>query len=291
MSLIPKSSSYRKLLDTLALSDKIILCLLIVVVFFFLIGGDATGTAVTLHTLMLVLFAAVIAVCVNWSSHAWVPWLRTISTVAIILTLYSTLAEPAFIVMGGSRDHALAMIDRWLFAGHDPALLGETLITPFRLEFFSFIYGYFIPFLYLSIFLGCFGRPEIERREFLEGLSLTYTLAYVGYLFVPARGPIEFYHFSAPLVGGTFHKIVLSGVVATGGNHGAFPSLHVGTTAYVCLFDLRRNPLRGFTYLPMVMLIAISTILLRYHYVIDLIIGLAIAFWANRVASRERGGE
>jgi hypothetical protein len=46
---------------------------------------------------------------------------------------------------------------------------------------------------------------------------------------------------------------------------------------YLCLFDLRTNRLRGLTYLPMVLLIYVATIFLRYHYIVDLIAGTVIA--------------
>ena len=157
----------------------------------------------------------------------------------------------------------------------------------YGIEFFSLVYGWFIPYLWLSILLGCLGRPAGERDAFLLGLSITYSLAYLGYLFVPSRGPIEWYRFAAPLHGGALHQIVLHSVEATGGNHGAFPSLHVGASAYLCMFDLRRNRMRGMTYLPMVVLITFSTILLRYHYVIDVLTGVAIATLAYAISQRE----
>jgi membrane-associated phospholipid phosphatase len=58
----------------------------------------------------------------------------------------------------------------------------------------------------------------------------------------------------------------------------------VGAAAYACLFDLRYNRLRGATYLPLVVLIAMATVVLRYHYVIDWIAGLSIAFFAAWLA-------
>ena len=254
-------------------------------------GGSATRDAFLLHSAILGAFALSTRLATRGAEAAWVPWLRSTATVAVILTLYSTLAEPAFVVIGGSRDAALASIDRALACGVDPALAVEPWVDPFRLELFALVYGWFIPFLYISIFLGCFGRPDEERDDFLFGLSLTYAISYLGYLLVPARGPIEHYAFQAELAGGQFHRIVLAGVEATGGNHGAFPSLHVGATAFVCFYDLRRHPLRGMTYVPMVALITVSTVVLRYHYVIDLIAGLGIAALCAAIARRRGSAE
>jgi membrane-associated phospholipid phosphatase len=214
------------------------------------------------------------------------PLLIILTLVAILMSLYSTIAEPAFVVMGRAFDADLAAADRALFLGHDPALLAAPFAHGGVLELFSFIYSIFVPYLWLSIFLGCFGRPAAERDAFILGLAIVYSLAYLGYLFVPSRGPTEWYHFAAPLQGGRFYRLTVASVTATGGNHGAFPSLHVGASAYLCLFDLRRNLLRGMTYLPLVVLIAIATVLLRYHYIVDLTTGLTLAVVAFACAMR-----
>lgn len=58
---------------------------------------------------------------------------------------------------------------------------------------------------------------------------------------------------------------------------------------YMFLFDWKYQPMRGLTYLPVVILIAIATILLRYHYVVDVLAGVVIALFAFHIASRREG--
>lgn len=252
--------------------------LLAVICVAFAIGARA---ALPLHAAML---GGLLVILLAARRH---PLAIATAIVAVLMTLYTSIAEPAFAVMGHPFDGALALVDRTLSLGRDPALVAASFAHGATLEVFSFVYAIFIPYLWLSILLGCLGRPAGERDAFVLGLTVTYVLAYLGYLFVPSRGPVEWYAFAAPLHGGRFHQLVLQSVTATGGNHGAFPSLHVGASAYLCLFDLRRNVLRGLTYLPVVVLITISTVLLRYHYVVDIVTGLLIAVLAHRIAQRE----
>jgi hypothetical protein len=233
---------------------------------------------------MLVAFGAVVGAMAWRPGAAWVVWARAIATVAVLMVLYSSLAASVFAIVPWRADAALIGIDRALFGGHSPAVWAAGHIGGAGLEFWSFIYGFFVPFLYLSIFLGCVGRPAREREEFLTGFAVTYAIAYLGYLFLPTSGPIESIAGVAPPEGGPLHRMILSTVAATGGNHGAFPSLHVGASAYLCLFDWRYSPLRGMTYAPVVALIGFSTVFLQYHYVVDLLTGLAIAVLANRTA-------
>src|SRR6185295_18409346 len=102
---------------------------------------------------------------------------------------------------------------------------------------------------------------------------------YLGYIFMPGRGPGAYHEFDyhVTLQGGIFYQMVLDGVQSSGGLQGVFPSLHVGGSVYLCLFDLKTNRLRGLTYLPIVLLIYAATLMLRYHYVVDLVVGTVLA--------------
>jgi hypothetical protein len=274
-------------------SDRVVVILLFVIAATFSVRLPAVPQARPawlLHTGVFLAFAAAAAVMTRRPDAAWVAWLRAVATICVLMLLYSTLGPPVFKIIPWRADRVLAAADTSLFAGHSPAWFFAGAGTG-KLEFWSFIYGFFVPFLYVSIFLNCVGRPQEEREEFLTGFAITYAIAYLGYLFLPSTGPIEYFPGAAPPSGGPIHRMILSSVAKTGGNHGAFPSLHVGAASYLCLFDWRYSLLRGMTYAPVVVLIAFSTLFLQYHYVVDLLTGLAIAMFANRAAAvwhRER---
>jgi hypothetical protein len=220
----------------------------------------------------VVVMAAIGATRTQW--RAW-PWVHPVLLVAVVFALYTSIGRLGVTAFSLADAH-LSRIDAWL-CGTDPALVIQRFETPGRVEFFSFIYAWFIPYVYLSIGLGCLGRPPVERAQFLTGWVLTYAIAYLGYLFVPARGPIVYHAELPPLPDGFFHRIVAAGTQATGGFQGVFPSLHVGASVYLCGFDLGTNRLRGLTYVPVVALIYVSTLVLRYHYVVDLVAGTLLA--------------
>lgn len=274
----------------MAPSDRVVLALLAVVTAVFAVraGSPAGRYGLALHGGLLAAFAALAWVLAIGRSRRWgraVPWIRALATVGVLLYLYGSLGQPVFAVIPWRADAALEGVDRFLFWGRSPALWASRHIGRAGLEFWSAVYGFFIPFLYLSILSGCVGRPRHERDRFLFGFAFTYAVAYLGYLFLPSTGPIDFLPAAAPPAGGPIHRMILASVTATGGNHGAFPSLHVGASAYLCLFDWRHNRLRGMTYAPIVVLIAFSTLFLQYHYVVDLLAGLAIAVCADRLAA------
>lgn len=234
-----------------------------------------------IHVCLLAGFCVCVWLTAKYPQSGWAVIFKGAAIIGVMFTLYQTLAV-SFMVMPYQGDAFLSKIDTILFFGVNPLLYAENMISPFMLEFFSFIYAVFIPYLYLSIFADMIGRPASEREIFITGFAILYAFSMLAYLFVPAYGPVVYNaaDFKQPLIGGFFYHTVLNSVAATGGNHGAFPSLHAGAAAYICLFDLRYNRLRGLIYIPLVFLITLSTIVLRYHYVTDLIAGFGLAFAA-----------
>jgi membrane-associated phospholipid phosphatase len=231
-----------------------------------------------LHAALLIGFVIAVVFSSCRDDAGWVRFVRPVVTVTIIFTCYSSLGKLGLTAMPFTTDAVLSRFDSWLF-GVDPSLLLEPYLTPTRIEFFSFVYGAFIPYIYLTIVLNCLGRPPLEREQFLTGWVFTYCISYLGYMFLPARGPAFFHEadYQVALSGGYFYRLVVRGIEASGGLQGAFPSLHVGGSLYLCLFELRTHRLRGLIYLPLVLLIYVATVVLRYHYVVDLLAGTVIA--------------
>jgi hypothetical protein len=231
------------------------------------------------HLVLLATYALFVLAAVRWSRSAWVSYVRPLAAMWTIFALYYTAGQLGMAAMPYRADADLARIDTWMFGGINPTFFIQRWQTPARVELFAFFYGLFIPYINLSLVLGALGRPPLERDQFLTGWVFTYCISYLGYLFLPCQGPGGFFagSYAAPLQGGVFYALVVKAVASSGGLAGVFPSLHGGSSLYLCLFDLKTNPLRGLTYLPVVIMIYAATIVLRYHYVTDLIVGTIIA--------------
>lgn len=249
--------------------------------------GVALRSELMLHAALTLGFGAVAWALARRPGWAWGPHVRGVAVIAMMFTLYSTLGHVAFDAIPWIADPALDAADRALLFGRSPSLVFAGDPSPRTVEFLSFFYAAFIPYLYMSILLGLAGRPAAERDEFVTAFATLYALSFLGYLFLPARGPIVQMaaDFPAQLRGGFFHRTVVASIDSLGGPHGAFPSLHVGASFLAAWFDLRhRNWLRGLIYIPLVALIAAATIVLRYHWVVDLVAGVLLALLAHRMA-------
>lgn len=273
------------------LSDAATLGILVVVTTTLLVSGRASLLAWTLvHAAMTVGFGFLVFLMSPPERGRWVDYARPAATVAVMVTLYVTLGHVVFHAIPWSADPLLDRVDTALFFGTSPALAVSHWATPVRVEFFSVFYAAFIPYVNLSLLAGCLRRSRRERDIFLTAYALLYAWSFLGYLALPARGPIVYLAnaFVDPIEGGFAHSLVARTIDAAGGPHGAFPSLHVGASALFCLFDLRYNRVRGLLHVPFVGMITFATVVLRYHYVIDLIAGLVLAAAAMGLAHSRR---
>jgi hypothetical protein len=182
------------------------------------------------------------------------------------------------------HDVQLLEIDRRLF-GETPAAMFATRAWVTALLSLAYL-AYLV---YLHAALLRWGAGDLERaRRFWNYLFLAYAVGFAGYLLVPAIGPqAAFPELFTPLPCDNWAARLNAEIVSRGSAvYDVFPSLHVLITCVVLDFDYRQSRKVFYCMLPVVGLIFLSTLYLRYHYAIDLIAGAlcfaVVRFWFNR---------
>lgn len=207
---------------------------------------------------------------------------------------YLMLRDVLPIVRPDSVDAMLHRVDLALF-GVEPAVWLQRWNTRPVVEYFSFFYysyfGICLLYLLLAVF---FTRPSRATAEFAIGTVLVYCVGQLGYMAVPAYGPVKALasSYAAPIDGGFFWGCVSRAVAAGGAMKDVFPSLHTAGPAWFALHafaraktDRRYRPLAWVTAFFSANII-FSTMFLRWHYAIDVVFGLALAFAASALARR-----
>jgi membrane-associated phospholipid phosphatase len=206
-------------------------------------------------------------------------YLSVVATVITVLLVFNSLGALIASIHTTTFDDRLIAVDHAIFGVH-PTVWLERLISPTLSTVlpFAYISYYFIPLLLGSVLIskGKFG----EFEEVLFGILLCFYLSYVCYLLVPAIGP----RFTlsrlqtADLQISPFIQSIQDALNGLEKNKtDAFPSGHTAISLLCLYYAWKEREKRLFAVLiPVVTGLIISTVYLRYHYVIDVIAGIAL---------------
>lgn len=203
--------------------------------------------------------------------------LREWTPLLLILSAYAWMDAVVGGKLGVERDAWMAAADRALFGGLDPLDLLERLITPWLSEWLAFSYSFYAV-LYMLVFgavLFSGGRAAIRETSFLVGTALL--IGYVSYSLIPVKGPLLTRTFAVPLDLYYIAPVKEAMMDATRVTWDCFPSMHTCCTVLLGWAAWRHSRRLFWVVLPMMASIPFACVYLRYHYVVDVIAGLALA--------------
>ena len=204
----------------------------------------------------------------------------------VINFVYLLLPEVVRSLGLGLQDQALQRIDRLLIGG-DLSTRLQVLATPLLTEVLSAAYLFYMLYFGVSQLLYFLDDLELAIR-FYTGLFTVFALGFLGYVFVPAHGPYLALSdsFTSPLVGGDITRFNQEVVRLGSIRVDVFPSLHCAVPAFILAFDYLYKRARFWVCIGPCLLLFFSTVYLRYHYLVDVLAGFALALMALILAAR-----
>jgi membrane-associated phospholipid phosphatase len=175
-------------------------------------------------------------------------------------------------------DPTLIKLDYMIFGAH-PTVMLEKIVIPVLTDLLQLAYAtyYFITVSFGVLLFVKHQRKELDKSVFM--ILLCFYLSYIGYILFPALGP-RFYLKS-------IQTVPLKGLLVAdpikdflnkleGIKRDAFPSGHTAVTVLVLYLAYRFQRRFFWICLPIVSALIFATVYCRYHYVVDVIAGLAL---------------
>ena len=140
------------------------------------------------------------------------------------------------------------------------------------------------------------GDLDVLKR-FYSGLFSIFGIGFLGYLFVPAVGP---YVAMADQFKGELDGLWLTAwnaqfIQNASNGVDVFPSLHCAVSCFFVSFDWTHTRWRFYVYILPCVGLWVSTVYLRYHYFVDVILGFALCALClalcSRVGKKRKEGE
>lgn len=204
--------------------------------------------------------------------HAFYP-------IVFIPILFDSFADLLPWVSPIVRDPVLIQLDLALLGTH-PTVWLDRFIHPWLTEILTWAYAtyYFLPVVLVVALYWRGKEMSFDRAVF--GVALGFYLSYLGYFLFPAIGP----RFTLTHL----HTVDLHGIFSADAirdtlnflerfKQDAFPSGHTAVVLLVLFYAWQFVRGLFWVFLPVVVALIFSTVYLRYHYVVDVLAGIALA--------------
>ncbi len=182
-----------------------------------------------------------------------------------------------------SLDPSLIRLEQWLFGGQPSLEWSRAWPWPWFHELMEFAYFsyYFLAAAFLVLVFRARSLLEPERwdivRDFVRDLSVTMLVCYTMYAFLPAWGP-KYFRAGYVEVGGWIFTDIMRHIHENGALLGAaFPSSHVAASMIPWWYTWKLFPRQRWWMTTIFVLLCMSTVYNRYHYVVDVIAGALLA--------------
>jgi membrane-associated phospholipid phosphatase len=235
------------------------------------------NTVMSVNAVFIVLYIISLAAL----ARAHRPWLRfavrTVMVQVTFLQIFKAASELQLAFFPWQDDRVLAL-EHAVFGAQPLVVLQKLYSRPLN-EWMFFVYVFYVviyPVLGGIIF---FRSGEAANEDYLFELGLVNIVCGLGFLVFPVASPMYWakagIHLTEPLTAGLFGGIgewIRTNVHQAGGS---IPSPHCAV-ATVMWFMAKRYTRHAFLWLaPIILSLYVSTVYLRYHYVTDMVTGIA----------------
>ena len=265
------------------------------IILFILISLAAVGMIRSAQYQSLALFFIVsvlwlVSVYLYFKKTNW-PWYGLLLFL-LSWGVFPLMALISKFVLPWSADALLHNIDQHIFFGKILVDYFHYESYPLLADIISSCYFFFYFLVLGSVILYTVKRQSIAGQVFFNSIILLYSIGFVGYILFPASGPA---FTVAPQIGGggSITQMVTKSVNQGVTGMDVFPSLHTAISIFIVGY-LHQTGFKRISLIlsPIILGTIFATILLRYHYGIDVIFGIILAVivlklsqkWLNHTA-------
>ncbi|MBI2071136.1 MAG: phosphatase PAP2 family protein [Elusimicrobia bacterium] len=145
-------------------------------------------------------------------------------------------------------------------------------------ELFGLGYLFYFPYCLGRAFMITTNGNEEQHERFFLGLTIAYSIGFLGYVLFPALGPRYAMGDSFMTDGSWLATAAVALVDRLGSPWAVMPSMHVGATAYILFFDWFNHKRWFWAGLVPALLLWVATMGLGFHYLVDVVTGLIVAW-------------
>lgn len=210
----------------------------------------------------------------------------------LFFILYKATGPQVFMIFDQPFDARIVALEKTIF-GVDPAFALQRYMEVWLNELMSFVFISFyllIPAAAITLF---FKQKWISLEKLTLSTSLAFYISYLIFILFPVIGPeiylSDYYYlpimgpFFTPLAGEIVHRSGQYGAAMPSIHGGAMPSLHCAVTLIAAWIMAREFKWLLPVSMVLLMLVCVSMVYGRHHYISDIIAGLVLGWLAVKI--------
>jgi membrane-associated phospholipid phosphatase len=209
------------------------------------------------------------------------------SPILFLVLIYESLGD-LIQYLQPDIDPRLIQIDFFIFGVHPTLWMEQWIVTWFTdIMSLAYLSYYFIPVVLVVVLYLKDRMVEFDRAMFV--LAFGYYISFIGYILFPAIGPryAMTHLYTIPLEGSFITDFVRDTLNTLEHNkRDCMPSGHTQIVLVALYLAHRYEKFLFYLFVPIICALILSTIYLRYHYVIDLLVGMVLAIGCLIVGPR-----
>ena len=223
--------------------------------------------------------AAALTLMMTMMSYQGKIWrtIRLVYPLIIMSIFYEALNAQIFMVRGLPLDSRINSFEMAV-VGFDSSFALLPHMNIWRNEIMSLAYMSYYLFVPAAVFALAFRGKWQSLEKMALAASVTFYVCYVIFVFYPVLGP-RFYLgniYYLPFDGPFFTPLVMKIVGAGGLYGGAMPSSHCAIALVVAWYLIREFKRAMLPIITLLILLCVSTIYGRFHYLSDVVVGLML---------------
>jgi len=239
----------------------------------------------------LMFYAAAAAIAVIFAlfplREAGIFWraLRMTYPFFLIIFFYEAVGPQVSMIFKQPFDGRIVALENMIF-GADPAFAIQRYMEIWLNELMSFAYISYYFIIPAAAIILIVKKRWISLERLTLAISIAFYLSYLMFIIFPVVGP-RFYladHYYLPLIGPVFASLAKVIVDYGGFYGGAMPSSHCAVTLVAVGILSREIRKLRLILIAFLALLCASTVYGRYHYLSDVVMGLAVGWLALKLS-------
>lgn len=216
-------------------------------------------------------------------NNKFLKFIKYLYPIFLYIYLYKSIDPIMLSINNNWMDKYINVIEFFIF-GNEPTILLERIVNPFLTEILKFAYFSYYFIIFVPPVYFYFSKKYRILDEYVESVSIAFFICYIFFILFPVEGPrYVFSELYKVKLDGYFFTRLQDFIMAHVSTHGGcMPSSHVAASCMAWRVINRHFKKTSYFLLILIVLLCFSTVYHRYHYVMDVIGGLVVVYFASR---------